>query len=112
MPTHIGVTTNFGLTTPIGGYVHESSREESIDVATIRNEMGVTVKAVPKPLITRTVSIKGKGDAGLAAVVSGAFTEGTLRITEAKQSEGNDDFPDFEITGLAYLNLSGSDQES
>jgi hypothetical protein len=105
MPAHLGVATTFGLTAPAGGYVQESSREESVELATIRNETGVTVKAVPKPLVTRTVNLKGKGDANLAAVASGSFAEGVLRVTEAKQSETNEDFPDFEITGTAYLNL-------
>jgi len=105
MPAHIGVATTYGLTAPVGGYVQESSREDSVEIATIRNESGVTVKAVPKPLVTRTVNLKGKGDANLAAVASGSFAEGVLRVTEAKQSESNEDFPDFEITGTAYLNL-------
>lgn len=105
MPAHLGVATNFGLNAPAGGYVHESSREDSIEIATIRNESGITVKATPKPMVTRTVNLKGKGDANLAAVSSGAFTAGQLRVTEAKQSESNDDFPDFEVTGTAYLNL-------
>lgn len=105
MPAHLGVDTNFGLTKPNGSYVQESSREETIEVATIRDEDGNTVVAVPKPLITRTVNIRGKGDADLAGVTAGAFSAGTLRVTEAKQSESNDDFPDFEITGVAYLNI-------
>ena len=77
-------------------------------MATIRDETGITVKAVPKPMVTRTVNLKGKGDANLAAVAAGSFAAGVLRITEAKQSESNEDFPDFEITGTAYLNLSAS----
>ena len=108
MPAHLGVSSTFGLSAPAGGYVQESSREDSVEIATLRNESGVTVKAVPKPLVTRSVSIKGKGDANLAAVASGSFAEGVLRVTEAKQSESNEDFPDFEITGTAYLNLSES----
>lgn len=108
MPAHLGVATTFALTAPAGGYVQEASREDSVEIATIRNEAGITVKAVPKPMVTRSVSIKGKGDAGLAAVTSGSFAEGVLRVTEAKQSESNEDFPDFEITGTAYLNLAAS----
>jgi len=106
MPAHLGVLSTFGLAAPAGGYVHESSREDSVEIATIRDQSGVTVKAVPKPMVTRSVNIKGKGDANLAAVASGTFAEGVLRITEAKQGESNDDFPDFEINGTAYLNLT------
>lgn len=105
MAAHLGVDTNFGLTTPDGGYVQEASREESIEVATIRDEAGVTVVAVPKPLVTRSVSIRGRGDAELSAVTSGAFTAGALKIVSARQSETNDDFPEFEITATAYEDI-------
>ena len=108
MPAHLGVASTFGLSAPAGGYVQESSREDSVEIATIRDESGITVKAVPKPMVTRTVNLKGKGDANLAAVAAGSFAAGVLRVTEAKQSESNEDFPDFEITGTAYLNLSAS----
>ena len=108
MPAHLGVASTYGLSAPAGGYVQESSREDSVEIATIRDESGITVKAVPKPLVTRTVNLKGKGDANLAAVAAGSFAAGVLRVTEAKQSESNEDFPDFEITGTAYLNLSAS----
>jgi hypothetical protein len=29
-----------------------------------------------------------------------------MRVTSAKQSESNEDFPDFELTGTAYSNLT------
>ena len=106
MPATFGAISTFGLSVPEGGYVQESSSDSSVDVATIRNNLGVTVKAVPKPLVTKTVTIKGKGDAALASVAAGSFTAGTLRVTSAKQAESNDDFPDFEITGTAYSNLA------
>lgn len=106
MPATFGVESTFGLTAPAGGHVQESSSEASVEVATIRNAQGITVKAVPKPMVTKTVTLKGKGDAALAAVAAGAFSANTLRVTSAKQSESNDDFPDFEITGTAYSNLT------
>ena len=59
MPATFGVENLFGLTVPAGGHVQESSSESSIEVATIRNASGVTVKAVPKPLVTKTVTLKG-----------------------------------------------------
>ena len=54
MPATFGVENLFGLTAPAGGHVQESSSESSIEVATIRNASGVTVKAV------NTVTVKGK----------------------------------------------------
>ena len=85
------------MTAPTGGHVQESTREQSREVATIRNASGVTVIAVAKPLVTTDVTIKGKGDPVLAGVTTGAFTSGTLKIISAKGTESNDDFPDFEI---------------
>ncbi|NDD55757.1 hypothetical protein EBZ39_18145 [bacterium] len=106
MAAHLGVVALNGLSAPVGGYVQESSKEETIEIATIRDAAGVTKVAVAKPMVTRTVMIKGKGDAGLASVAAGGFTANTVRITEAKQTETNDDFPDFEITGTAYTDLA------
>lgn len=106
MAAHLGVVNLNGLTAPSGGYVQESSKEETIEIATIRNASGVTVKAAPKPLVTRTVMIKGKGDAVFSGVTAGSFTADTVKVTEAKQVESNDDFPDFEITGVAYSDLA------
>ena len=106
MAATLGVVNLHGLTAPSGGYVQESTKEDAIEIATIRNASGVTVVAVPKPMITRTVSIKGKGDAVFSGVTAGGFTVDTVKVTEAKQTESNDDFPDFEITGVAYSNLA------
>lgn len=50
MPAHLGIATTFGLTAPTGGYIQESSQEDSVEIATIRDETGTTVKAVPKPM--------------------------------------------------------------
>lgn len=106
MAAHIGVETTYDLTTPTGGYTQEAERERSRDIVTIRDESGTTVVARPKKLITETQSIKGKGDANLAAVTEGAFVAGTVKIVSAKQTENNEDFPDFEIEGTKYENAS------
>lgn len=105
MSATFGVTALNGLTAPEGGYVQESSTDSSVEVATIRNASGVTVKAVPKKVVTTNVSIKGKGGAALTAVTAGEFTLGTVKVTSVKNSESNDDFADFEISGKKYENL-------
>lgn len=94
------------LTEPTGGYINEADVDSSIDVAEVRDEAGNIVIAKPKKLITETQTIKGKGDPALAGVTAGGFTEGTVKIIEAKGTETNEDFPDFEITGRVYRTLS------
>lgn len=101
MPATFGVNNTHNLETA-AGYVSESSKDSSVEVATIRDEQGVTVIAGPKPLITRNVSISGKGTANFSEVAANNITAGTAFITSIKRSESNDDFPDFEIEAVIY----------
>lgn len=94
------------LTVPAGGYINEADVDSSVDVATVSDESGNVVIAVPKKLVTETQTIKGKGDPAIAAVTGGAFTEGVAKIIEAKGTESNEDFPDFEITARVYRSLA------
>ena len=105
MAATFGVNQLHGLTVPSGGYAQETSSEDSVEVATVRNASGVTVKAVPKKVVTSTYTLKGKGGAALTAVTAGAMTAGTMKIVSVKNSESNDDFADFEITGKKYSNI-------
>lgn len=106
MALHFGVANLFGLSAPAVGYVNEADEDESIDgVATVEDENGVTVVASPKKLVKKTVTIKGKGDAEFANVVAGDFAAGVVKIVEAKQSETQDEYPDFEIKGEAFDTL-------
>lgn len=103
MSAHFGVTLgDVDLTKPSGGYVSEAESDESIDVAEVRDENGDIAVARPKKMVTETQTIKGKGDPEIAAVTSGAFTSGTVKIVSAKGSESQEEFPDFEITGRKY----------
>ena len=101
MAATFGVNNTHGLS-PNTGHVSESSKDSSVEVATIRDEQGVTVFAGPRKLITRNVTITGKGDVDIEAVVPGAVTLGTAMITSVKQSESNEDFPEFEIQATIY----------
>lgn len=101
MPATFGVQNTFGLS-PASGHVHESSDEASVEVATLRDENGVTVVAKPKKMVTRNISISGKGTANFSNVAAGAITKGAAFVTSVKQSESNDDFPSFEIQAVAY----------
>jgi hypothetical protein len=79
-----------------GGYIQESSKEETIEVATIKGPEGNVVIARAKPRKTTTTTIKCKGEGGFVSVVGkGAFSAG---ITSAKVSQSNDDFSTSEST--------------
>lgn len=104
MADHLGVTNLFGLTAPSVGHVSASEKKSNIGVATVRNASGVTVIAKAKQLIKDAITLRGKGDAEFANVTAGAITKGTPKIVRAKQSETNDDFPDFEIEAVNYSN--------
>lgn len=93
MPT-FGAST-LGGTAP-SGYLQESSKEETIEIATIKGPEGSVVVAKAKPRKTTTTTIKSKGDAGFVSVAGkGAFSAG---VTSAKVSQSNDDFSTSEAT--------------
>lgn len=106
MAATFGAEEVFGLTVPSGGHVEESSSDSSVELATVKNNVGVTVIAVPRKMVTTNLSIKGRGDPALSAVTSGAITAGTLKVTSAKGTESKDDFPAFEITAVKFTNLA------
>lgn len=101
MPATFGVINTYGLS-PNSGHVSESSKDSSVDVATIRDEQGTTVYAGPRKLITRNVTISGKGDADIEAIAEGDVAKGVALISSVKQTESNDDFPEFEIQATIY----------
>lgn len=92
------------ITAPDGGFVQEHSEEDVIETASIRNDQGVEVKFVVKPMITSTANIKGYGDPVYSGVTAGNITEDTYKVVEAKGSESNDDFPMFDITAKKFSN--------
>jgi hypothetical protein len=83
MPAIFGVTNLHGLA-PATGHAQESSADASIEVATLRDSLGVTVVAKPKKLITRSITLSGKGTVNFADVVAGAITKGTAFVTSVK----------------------------
>jgi len=87
----------FGVTDPAAGYVQESSKEQSVEVATCKDTTGVTKLAEPKGVVTTTVTLKGKGTL-TPAVSRNTAVGATAVVTSAKMSESNDDFPDYEVT--------------
>lgn len=106
MPAHIGAINGFGLAAPAGGYVHETSRESSVEIDSVKDNLGVTVVADPKPLVSRKITSRGQGDPVLASVVAGAFAADAVKIISVKRTESNDKRPEFEISAVAYSNLA------
>jgi hypothetical protein len=101
MPASFGVTDTFSGTAPSGGWMQESSEEQSVEVATIKNEVGATVVAQPKGVVTTRVTIRSKGDVSIGSTPSiGSFSG--FKVTSAKISESNDDFRTAEITATKY----------
>jgi hypothetical protein len=93
MPT-FGAST-LGGTAP-SGYLQESSKEETIEIATIKGQDGNVVIAKVKPRKITTTTVKCKGDASFVAVAGkGSFSAG---VTSAKVSQSNDDFSTSEAT--------------
>jgi len=94
MPVSFGATS-FGVTLP-SGYLQESTKEEVVELATIRDLDGQTVIVQSKPRSTTTTTVKTKGEADLEAVPEGTFTG--AKLTSAKVSQTNDDFSTAEAT--------------
>ena len=102
MAATFGLTNDTGLVAPTGGIIQECSNESETNVKTIRNEAGVTVAAVTDRMVKTTHSIKGKGR-GIAAVAAAPIVSGVTQITSCKSTESNEDFPEFEVTGVSYV---------
>jgi len=87
----------FGVTDPAAGFLQESSEESSVEVATCKDANGVTRLAVPKGIVTTTITLKGKGTF-TPSVSRVPEVTGSAVVTQAKISESSEDFPDYEIT--------------
>lgn len=105
MPAVFGVINLYGQA-PVGGFAQESSKDSSIEIATIQNTLGVVVVAKAKKLITKSITVSGKGTVDFATVITGAITLGTAFISSVKVTESQDDFPAFEIQAVIYENLA------
>ena len=105
MPAFFGFVNLYGLA-PAAGHAQESSKDAAIEIATLRNQLGVTVVAKPKKLVTKSVTISGKGTVDFAGVATGAITKGTAFITSSKVTENQDDFRSFEIQAVIYDDLA------
>jgi hypothetical protein len=98
MPS-IGITST-DITEPTNGTTEEFSSEQSVEVATIRNNSGVTTYVDALGYSTTTFTRRGRGAGTLADVATGAIAEGTAKITSIRNTQTADDFPSYEITAV------------
>jgi hypothetical protein len=97
MPT-FGAST-LGGTAP-SGYLQESTKDVTVELATIRDATGPVKVASVKPRSITTIVCKTKGDAGFVATTGlGSFTSA---VTSAKVSQTNDDYSTAEATLTTY----------
>jgi hypothetical protein len=97
MPT-FGAST-LGGTAP-SGYLQESTKEVTIEVATIREAAGAIKVATVKPRSITTINVKTKGESTLTPTVTlGSFTSA---VTSSKVSQTNDDYSTAETTLTTY----------
>ena len=113
MAAHVGInnqstyaSTLYGINTPSGGYTNEATKEDAVELATVRDESGVTKVCKPKNLKTTTTTIRGKGDAALSGVSAGSFSSGTVKFTQVTPAIGSGEDEilqiDFPEMGLKF----------
>ena len=105
MPAVFGVVNVYGME-PSAGHAQESSNDASVEIATIRDELGVTVVAKAKKLVTKSITVSGQGTPNFALVAAGAITKGAAFATSAKLTESQDTFPTFEHQAIIYADLA------
>jgi hypothetical protein len=105
MAAKIGIVT-LPISAPTGSAIQEVSTEETVELKTLRDYTGVTKIVDLMGYKTKTANIRGYGPATgiLALVTSGGITT-TAKIIEAKVTESNEDFPQFDITSKLYENI-------
>jgi hypothetical protein len=98
MPS-IGITLT-DITEPSNATTEEFTKEQSVEVATIRNRTGVTVYATTLDHSTTNFTRRGRGAGSFSDVAGGAISEGTAKIISIRNSETNTEHPSYEITAV------------
>lgn len=83
------------------GYLQDSTRDVTIETATIRDDQGAIVHAIAKPRQLTTITVKTKGEFSLMNITMGDHGSSQF-INSAKVSETNDDFSVSEVTYLQF----------
>lgn len=98
MPS-IGITLT-DIAEPSNSTTEEFSKEQTVDVVTLRDKTGVTKHATKLGYATTTFTRRGRGAGSFADVSAGAISEGTAKITSIRNTQTADDFPSYEITAI------------
>jgi hypothetical protein len=98
MPS-IGITLN-DIAEPSSSTTEEFTKDQSVEIVTIRDKTGVTKHATKLGYSTTTVTRRGRGAGSLADVAVGAISEGTAKIISIRNTQTADDFPSYEITAI------------
>lgn len=96
MPS-IGISLT-GITEPSNSTTEEFTKDQTVDVVSIRDKTGVTKHVTALGYGTTTFTRRGRGAGSLADVTTGAITEGSAKITSIRNTQTADDFPSYEIT--------------
>ena len=110
MPATFGLGTAL-ITAPTGAYISDQSEDSSVEIAEVRNSAGAVVIALPKKLVTKNITISGKGGADIAEVTASVIAAGVgggsaMKILSVKGTESNNEFGDFEVTAIQYEDLT------
>jgi hypothetical protein len=103
MPS-IGITLS-DIAEPSNSTTEEFTKDQTVEIVSIRDKTGVTKHATELGYSTTTLTRRGRGAASLADVTAGAISEGAAKITSIRNTQTADDFPSYEITAIQKDNL-------
>lgn len=103
MPS-IGITLT-DIAEPSNSTTEEFTKEQSVEVVSIRDKTGVTKHATALGYGTTTFTRRGRGAASLADVAAGAITHNTAKVISIRNTQTADDFPSYEITSVKKTDL-------
>jgi hypothetical protein len=103
MPS-IGITLT-DIAEPSSSTTEEFTKDQSVEIVSIRDKTGVTTHATNLGYATTTFTRRGRGAGSLADVAVGPITQGAAKITSIRNTQTADDFPSYEITAISKDDL-------
>ena len=98
MPS-IGITLT-DIAEPSNSTTEEFTKDQSVEIVTIRDKTGVTKHATKLGYSTTTLTRRGRGAGSMADVALGAIAEGVAKVISVRNTQTADDFPSYEITSI------------
>jgi hypothetical protein len=109
MPATFGAgTVPAGTAVGAEGILRSVTTKESVDTSNYRDGTGETKWLLANKLKTTEVTVEFYGNANLAGVSAGAFTDGSLKMVAAKVTESNEGPPEGTHTYKSYTTIGGS----